>query len=610
MRRFTAADIGPVPITPAMDPKVQAIFRAGNEGVHASQSEKRKRKERGKRFVWDDEDRYRLGKLANEVSNKEALKSAKKINPNANESTIRSFKKAYIIAIKANPALSRVQRAALKKKKRGKPLKFGKHDAEIVQYLRAIRKAGGKVNRTIVQGAALGILRRRAPHMLYQRNVVSRGWCNSILRRIKFVKRKGTKAAKKVPVDAPEQIHKYLNRIHYTMKKYNIPPSMFVTFDESSSSLVPASDWTLEEQGAAQVPIVGLDDKRNVTLGLCFSGSKELLPTQIIYEGKTSLCHAQYHFPDHLRPTHSESHWSTEKTIIEEIEDIIHPYMQQKREALRLPPTQYGLLSWDVFKAHCTQAVLDLLEARFIKVVYVPANCTSLASANDHPEFNKNVKDLNSNKFTIFYADKVAECMANGEEDVFIQFPAAEMKPLHAKWTAESLEFVGTQQQWMESALRGVGIWPILDGTFVPDPLLQNEFWAPAIATAEEAAHAEPDPESEDEFVENSEDEPDPGDENEAEDEIDYNLEDEVSSGGNRTPVFGSPPKDDETESEEDGPTPAKRRLPAEVSCTDTAKYSRITKAKAGLPRKSFCSRDTNEFPTFPLLNYSYVKDL
>ena len=104
--------------------------------------------------------------------------------------------------------------------------------------------------------------------MLYQRNVVSRGWCNSILRRLKFVKRKGTKAAKKVPVDAPEQIHRYLNRIHYTMKKYNIPPSMFVTFDESSSSLVPASDWTLEEQGAAQVPIVGLDDKRNVTLGL------------------------------------------------------------------------------------------------------------------------------------------------------------------------------------------------------------------------------------------------------------------------------------------------------------------------------------------------------
>ena len=71
--------------------------------------------------------------------------------------------------------------------------------------------------------------------------------------------------------------------------------------------------------------------------------------------------------------------------------------------------------------------------------MYVPTNCTSLARrANDHPDFNKKVKDLNTNKFTHVYAGKVAESIANGEEDLFIQFPAAEMKPLHAKWTAES----------------------------------------------------------------------------------------------------------------------------------------------------------------------------
>ena len=281
--------------------------------------------------------------------------------------------------------------------------------------------------------------------MLYQRNVVSRAWANSILRRMKFVKRKGTKSAKKVPADAPEQIHKFHNRIYYTMKKYNIPNSMFVTFDESSSALVPASDWTLEEQGASQVGIGGLDDKRNVTLGLSFSATKILLTTQIIYEGKTDLCHAQFDFPPHLHPTHSPSHWSTEKTIIELIEEIIHPYMEEQRRVLRLPPTQWGMLCWDVFKAHLTQPVLDLLEARRIKPVYVPGNCTSLASANDHPQFNKNVKDLNKDKFTLFYAGKVEESIQNGDDEVFIQFPAAEMKPLHAKSTAESLEYLATE---------------------------------------------------------------------------------------------------------------------------------------------------------------------
>ena len=286
-----------------MDPEFQAIARSANAGVNEASTAKKKRQVKGKRFKWNDEDRFRLGKMAHELkSNKAALREAKLIFPNANESTIRSFKKYYVIAVKANPALEAVERASLKRKKMGRPLKLGKYDADVMNYVRAVRKAGGKVNRTVVIGAALGILRLKAPELLQPgRKVVTRGWANSLLKRMKFVKRKGTKAAKKVPADAHEEQRKFLNRI----------------LDETSSSLVPADDWTLEEEGVTQVTIAGLDDKRNVTLVLSFSGSKVLLDSQIIYEGKTDACHAQFEFPNHLRPTHSESHWSTEQTIIE-----------------------------------------------------------------------------------------------------------------------------------------------------------------------------------------------------------------------------------------------------------------------------------------------------
>ena len=128
--------------------------------------------------------------MAHELkSNKAALKEARLICPNANESTVRTFKKAYIVAIRANPALEAVKRAALKKKKRGKPLKFGKYDADIITYLRAIRKAGGKVNRPVVQGAAFGILRQKAPQLLQPgERFIAHAWCNLILRRVRFVK--------------------------------------------------------------------------------------------------------------------------------------------------------------------------------------------------------------------------------------------------------------------------------------------------------------------------------------------------------------------------------------------------------------------------------------
>jgi len=137
IRRHLASEQGPVPITPAMDPDFQVIVRAGNQGVHEKSSTKRKRAVKGKRFAWSEEDRFRIGKMAHELkSNKAALKEARLIFPNANESTVRTFKKAYIVAIRANPALESVERAALKKKKRGKPVKFGKYDADIIAYLK------------------------------------------------------------------------------------------------------------------------------------------------------------------------------------------------------------------------------------------------------------------------------------------------------------------------------------------------------------------------------------------------------------------------------------------------------------------------------------------
>ena len=97
------------------------------------------------------------------------------------------------------------------------------------------------------------------------------------------------------------------------------------------------------------------------------------------------------------------------------------------------------------------------------------------------------------------------------------------MKPLHAQWTAETLLYVATQEQWMENALRGVGIWDIMTGEFVPDPAFQDDVYAPAVATAEEAAADKPDTDSEYEFVSDSEQEAEADEE--AEEDVDYNLE-------------------------------------------------------------------------------------
>ena len=501
MRRFLASELGPVPITEEMSPPEQDIVRAGNSGVQRALQEGKTPNKRTKQFKWSFTDRFRLGKIAAMPKGMgNALHEARKINPAANESTLRYFAKQYRDELKKNPGMGTQQKGNLVHKKRGKSVKIGSNDRVIINYIRQIRKHGGPINKHIVAGTATGILTREAPQKLKTatgKPTVTKAWVRSIYKRLRFKKRKGTKAAKKVPENAAELGDVFFNRIYDMKTKYNIPPSMIFVWDEHSSSFFPVTKWTMEEAGATQVAIVGKEDKRCITIGTGFSGPPfNMLKSQFIYEGKTNQCHPDIEWPETTDVTHSDTHWATENTVCRVIDNVFDPYLVEQRTALQLPDTQHGLVLWDVFRSHLTRRVLELLEARFIKACYTPANCTGLYAPPDHPEWHNNVKGLNTVKCNTWYAREVTRCL---EENlpVEVNFTATVLKPLHAQWTLESLAFAATQKQWMENAWRGTGLLSILDGTFVPNPSLSSMYVPPPVATAEEAANCEPPSEEE-----------------------------------------------------------------------------------------------------------------
>ena len=87
----------------------------------------------------------------------------------------------------------------------------------------------------------------------------------------------------------------------------------------------------MEQKGASQVPIVGKEDKRCMTVGTGFSGPPfNMLKPQFIYEGKTNLCHPDVDWPDTVDVTHSESHWATETTVCRVIDNSFDPYLQEQ----------------------------------------------------------------------------------------------------------------------------------------------------------------------------------------------------------------------------------------------------------------------------------------
>ena len=136
---------------------------------------------------------------------------------------------------------------------------------------------------------------------------------------------------------------------------------LLFNWDQTGVKLVPVSSWTMAQGGSKQVPVVGVEDKREITLVLAITASGTLLPPQMIYQGKTPGCHTKVTFLGKWHITHSENHWSNEKTMLEYLDKVFLPYVSSTRIELDLPEDQLALTLFDVFAAHPCQSVLEKL---------------------------------------------------------------------------------------------------------------------------------------------------------------------------------------------------------------------------------------------------------
>ena len=72
------------------------------------------------------------------------------------------------------------------------------------KWIRHFRVNGGVINNVIVMGAAEGIVQKQQPSILKAHGGavdISKSLAKSILRRMGFVKRKGTRTVKRLPAD-------------------------------------------------------------------------------------------------------------------------------------------------------------------------------------------------------------------------------------------------------------------------------------------------------------------------------------------------------------------------------------------------------------------------
>lgn len=142
-----------------------------------------------------------------------------------NESTVRSIRNSYRRQIKKKIINNdREPLASLPKEPRGRRTLLPKEvDAAVQRHLHKIRAAGGVVNRQIVIATGRGIMAAQPSSVTLPDVQLDRTWAASLMERMNFVKRKGTKAGRKTPHNIEDLKIEYHNRIASVVREHNIP---------------------------------------------------------------------------------------------------------------------------------------------------------------------------------------------------------------------------------------------------------------------------------------------------------------------------------------------------------------------------------------------------
>ena len=336
-------------------------------------------------------------------------------------------------------------------------------DQQVQAYLSMLRDSGGVINTTIAIAAATGIVRKKDSNLLAANGghiALTKHWAQYLLERMGFVKRKSTTKVKVSVKDLEELKEQFLLDIKAIVDLEDIPRDLILNWDQTAINYVPVSNWTMAKQGSKKVKIAGVDDKRQITVVLAGSLTGELLPLQLVYQGKTKQCLPKVKFPDDWLISFTPNHWCNEITMEAYVREVIAPFIRQKRELLYLSNQQRALCIFDNFSAQCTSKILQLLDDNYIDVVFVPPNCTDQLQPLDL-SFNKPVKDFMRGKFQEWYSNQVLQNYEEGSSVGGmkpIQFPMSQMKPLGAQWLIELHQHMFTCPETIINGFKAAGI--------------------------------------------------------------------------------------------------------------------------------------------------------
>ena len=213
--------------------------------------------------------------------------------------------------------------------------------------------------------------------------------------------------------------------------------------DQTGVNLVPASHWTYEQIGSNAVATVGAEDKRQITACLASSLHGDLLPLQLVFEGKSTrslpeATAASKAARVHL--THSPNHWSSQETMQQWVNQVLMTYADRCISAFQLNTDAHILLILDVWAVHKSEEFRRFLRTHHPRVhlVFVPPNCTSKLQVAD-AALQRPFKSALRRCFDAWASEQTYQRMRdNALPQLSASFGMKTLKPLVLQWCIDS----------------------------------------------------------------------------------------------------------------------------------------------------------------------------
>ena len=255
--------------------------------------------------------------------------------------------------------------------------------------------------------------------------------------------------------------------------------STCVTLIKHLLSYVSPGQYTFSFKGSKNVPIKGVDDKRQVTATFAVSSVGKFLAIQLIYTGKTARSLPKYEFPASFSVGFTKNHWSNTDKSIEFFDEIIFPYLQQVKEEKGLPQEHHSLVIMDTFKGQDNDILKEFCSKNRCEVVIVPHNLTNKFQPLDLT-VNKATKAFIQNQYNDWFSDQVARQLKSGKDptDIKVSSKLSDLKPLHASWIVDLYKHMQGDDELILKGFKEAGIYEAINDAQEVFERVENPFRA------------------------------------------------------------------------------------------------------------------------------------